>query len=84
MRPWASRLWSCALAFQPLNNYSSRTLIERLHQSKPISTVSRIKWRLLTGFVQVCAMTAKAMLRHVLNARLVKVPSSRRVSALSR
>ena len=34
----------------------------------------RPPWRLLTGLVQVCATTARAMLRHVLNARDVKVP----------
>ena len=40
----------------------------------------RIKRRLLTGFEEVWATTAKAMLLQVLNARLVKVPSSRLVS----
>ena len=39
----------------------------------------RIRWRLLTGFEEVWATTAKAMLLHVLKARLVKVPSSRLV-----
>jgi PTS system N-acetylglucosamine-specific IIC component len=39
---------------------------------------------LLTGFEEVCATTAKAMLLHVLNAKLVKVPSSLRLSGLSR
>ena len=36
----------------------------------------RIRWRLLTGFDAVCATTAKAMLLHVLKARLEKVPNS--------
>ena len=44
----------------------------------------RIKWRLLTGLEAVCATTANAMLLHVLNAKLVKVPSSLRFSGLSR
>ena len=44
----------------------------------------RIKWCLLTGLVAVCATTAKAMLLHVLKAKLVKVPNSRRVRGLSR
>jgi hypothetical protein len=39
---------------------------------------------LLTGFEQVCATTAKAMLLHVLKARLEKVPNSLRLSGLSR
>jgi len=46
--------------------------------------VLRIRWRLLTGFEQVCATTAKAMLLHVLNAKLEKVPNSFRLSGLSR
>ena len=42
----------------------------------------RIRWRLLTGFEQVCATTAKAMLLHVLNARLENVPNSLRLRGL--
>jgi len=41
--------------------------------------VLRIKWRLLMGLVEVCATTANEMLLQVLNAKLEKVPSSRRL-----
>jgi hypothetical protein len=46
----------------------------------PISTVSRMRWRLLIGFAQVCATTANLTLRQVFDTSEWKVPNARRLS----
>ena len=54
-----------------------------LMATRQVQLQAGVQWRLLIGFEQVCATTAKAMLLHVLKERLVKVPNSLLLRALS-